>query len=317
MNGSGGHGSGHSAAPSKPGNSGHGSSAPGRPSKQISGHNGSHAPAPGRQVHSVHMHHSSPARVHPVHRDFVDHGSIGHFYGRDPHYFGYRVRYLPTHYVHSRWWGLDYYFYDGVFYRPWGAYYRVCRPPFGYVLADLALDATLAALDFAFYNSVYHSYNVVDDNYATIAEQNRIIAENNATIAATNATIAANNATIASQQGSTASRNDTRATESYELASSLGLVQSYADASVNYYYQDGTFYTVNADGKYQVIVPPAGALVESLPDDYDTIVLNGTQYYRVDETVYRSVIVDGKAYLEVLGQLMGDMAKKYGVYTES
>ena len=40
------------------------------------------------------------------------------------------------------------------------------------------------------------------------------------------------------------------------LASQLGLVQSYADASVNYYYQDGSYY---------VIVPPAGALVEELP----------------------------------------------------
>jgi len=237
----------------------------------------------------------------------MDHSRIGRFYGRNPHYFGYRVRYLPTHYVRSYWWGRDYYFYDGVFYRPWGGYYRVCRPPFGYCLADLVLDASFAALNFAYYSNVYHTYNVIDDNYATIAEQNRIIAQNNATIAA-------NNATIASQQSAMAATNDNRASESYALASSLGLVQSYADASVKYYYQDGTFYIINASGQYEVIVPPAGALIESLPDDYDTIVLNGTEYYRVDETVYRSVIVDGKPYLEVLGQLMGELAKEHNVY---
>ncbi len=249
--------------------------------------------------------HGSPARVHhdvhrvpPRHRDFVEYGHIGRFHGPHPHYFGYRVRVLPPHYTHSLWWHRDYYFYDGVFYRPYGAYWRVCRPPFGYTIGDALLDASLVALDFAWYSSLYHTYNVIDDNYATIASQNQVIAANNATIAAQNEAIAA---------------GSTKAAESYNLASSLGLVQSYADASVKYYYQDGTFYIINASGEYEVIVPPAGALVSELPDDYETITLGGNTYYRVDETVYRPVIVDGKPCLEVLGQLMGEMAKQYGV----
>ena len=88
------------------------------------------------------------------------------------------------------------------------------------------------------------------------------------------------------------------------LANSLGLVQSYADAGTQYFYNDGVFYVKGADGQYKVIVPPAGALVESLPDDYETIELQGQTYYKVDDTVYRMVVSDGKALFEVLGQIV-------------
>ena len=62
--------------------------------------------------------------------------------------------------------------------------------------------------------------------------------------------------------------NSDRALSSYELANRLGLVQSYAYANSQYYYQDGVFYVLE-NGQYKVIIPPAGALVTSLPDDYD------------------------------------------------
>ena len=95
--------------------------------------------------------------------------------------------------------------------------------------------------------------------------------------------------------------NSDRALSSYELANRLGLVQSYAYAHSQYYYQDGVFYVLE-NGQYKVIIPPAGALVTSLPDDYDVIVLNGVEYYKVDQTVYRTTLMDGNPYLEVLGQ---------------
>ena len=87
-------------------------------------------------------------------------------------------------------------------------------------------------------------------------------------------------------------------------ADRLGLVQSYADASSEYFYQDGIFYSKAADGQYKVIVPPAGALVDSLPDDYEMVTLDGNEYYKVDDTVYKVVLNDGKPYFEVMGQLM-------------
>ena len=77
------------------------------------------------------------------------------------------------------------------------------------------------------------------------------------------------------------------------------------------------FYINNDNGRYQTIVPPAGALVQSLPDDYDIITLGGVEYYRVDDTVYRLTLVEGAPYLEVLGQMYGSMARKYNSYYDN
>lgn len=180
--------------------------------------------------------------------------------------------------------------YNDIYYRPWGDYYVVCRPPYGVffrpTLVDLAIDA---AVRFSYYNRVARTYSIINDNWNTIAEQNAIIAQNNAAIAAGNAAYAAESERLSSQ--------------SYQLASSLGLIQSFADASVEYYYEDGVFFVKDVDGQYKVIVPPAGALVSTLPEDYETVVLGGAEYYKVDDTIYRTVVVDGDALFEVLGQV--------------
>ena len=60
---------------------------------------------------------------------------------------------------------------------------------------------------------------------------------------------------------------------------------------------------MDSDGEYKVILPPAGALVESLPEDFDMITLKGEEYYKVDDTIYKVTVSDGKPYFEVLGQL--------------
>jgi len=105
--------------------------------------------------------------------------------------------------------------------------------------------------------------------------------------------------------------NGNRALSAYELANSMGLVQSYAYANANYFYQDGIFYLVSASGAVSTIIPPAGALVTSLPDDYEVIVMNGIEYYLVDNTVYRTTLFGGEPYLEVLGQMYGSLYNKY------
>jgi hypothetical protein len=87
------------------------------------------------------------------------------------------------------------------------------------------------------------------------------------------------------------------------LVAQLGVVQNMADANAGYLYHDGVFYSRNAQGEYVVIVPPAGALVDSLPDDFETLTIDGNEYYMVDDTIYGLTVVDGKACLEVIGQL--------------
>ncbi|MBR4688785.1 MAG: hypothetical protein IKP01_10740, partial [Bacteroidales bacterium] len=238
-------------------------------------------------------------RVPPRERDFMAWDRPGHFWDHRPHYFGYRVRVLPPHYRRITHWGIDYYFYEGIYYRPFGGVYVVCRPPFGTPL-ERAIDRALFNLvRFSYYCNTYRTYNTVFDNYNVIAQQNLIIAQNNARIAAQNASYALNSG---------------RALSAYELANKLGLVQSYAYANSDYFYQDGVFYSVSASGTYTTIVPPAGALVSSLPDDYETIVLNGVEYYMVDNTVYRTILFDGQPYLEVLGQMYGSLYNQYSIY---
>jgi hypothetical protein len=101
----------------------------------------------------------------------------------------------------------------------------------------------------------------------------------------------------------TVARTYAKAQEAYRLANGLGLVQSYADTGTSYFYHDGVFYVQGTDGQYYVIVPPAGALVETLPEDFEIVVLGGNEYYKVDNTIYRVVINEGKPYFEVLGQM--------------
>lgn len=238
-------------------------------------------------------------RIPPRERDYLPYNRPGRFYGVDPHYYGYRVHHLPPRYRRYTYWGVDYYFYDGIYYRPWGNVYVVCRPPFGVTFEVSLLGATLRAVNFAYYCNSYRVYSAIDANNRIIDQQNLIIAQNNATIAAQNSAMAL---------------NTTHANTAYTLANSLGLVQSYAYANEPYYYQDGVFYRVNAAGQYEVIVPPAGALVGELPDDYETITLGGQEFYKVDDTVYRLTLVNGVPQLEVLGQMYGNLARQYNLY---
>ena len=238
-------------------------------------------------------------RVPPRQRDPMAWDRPGHFWGDHPHYYGYRINTPPPTWRRISHWGIDYYYYNGIYYRPYGGYYVVCRPPFGTPLENAIDRAILRAIRFAYYYDTYRTYESVFDYYNVIARQNLIIAQQNARIIARNSNYAI---------------NSNKALSAYELANRLGLVQSYAYANAEYFYQDGVFYTVSASGVYSTIVPPAGALVTSLPDDYEIIVMDGIEYYLVDNTVYRTTVFEGEPYLEVLGQMYGSLYNQYNIY---
>lgn len=243
--------------------------------------------------------HRNVQRIHPRDRAPMPFNRPARFWDHGPHCFGYRVDYLPHRHVVHYHWGVPYYYCDGLWYRHHAGIYYVCRPPFGRVFVPDVVDMVYDACRFAYYYDVYSSYRTINENASIITEQNATIAANNALIASQNADIALNRE---------------RAQLAYGTANSLGLVQSYADASVEYFYDDGVFFVKGADGQYVVIVPPAGALVQELPDDYEVIMLDGKQYYKVDDTVYEMTIVEGKACFQVLGQLTGDLAERYSSY---
>ena len=227
-------------------------------------------------------------KTHPHDRDFIGYDRPSHFWAGHNHCYGHRVRVLPSHVRRHVYHGITYYCYNDIWYRPYGGYYIVCRPPRGTVLAaNLIANMAWTAVRLSYYYTVANTYNRISANNAYIAQQNAVIAQNNATIAAQNQTIA---------------MNQQLASQAYGLANGLGLVQSYASAGSQYYYQDGVFYIMDTDGEYKVILPPAGALVDTLPEDYEMITLDGNEYYKVDDTIYRVVISEGRPYFEVLGQ---------------
>ena len=238
-------------------------------------------------------------RIPPRERGYLSYDRIPSFYEDDLHMYGYRIHTLPPSYKRYTYWGVDYYLYKNVYYRRYGNSYVVCRPPIGIVIDLGRHDIHFSRVHFAYYFDVYRPFDVVDRNYRISLEQNREIARNNAVLARQNQALAL---------------NSSRALSSYDIARALGLIQSFAGIDKDYFYQDGVFYTVKRNGRFEVIVPPAGALVDELPDDYDIIVLNGVEYYKVDDTVYRLVLIDGIPCLEVLGQMYGSMAHRYNYY---
>ena len=238
-------------------------------------------------------------RIPPRERGYMSYDRIPSFYEDDLHMYGYRIHTLPPSHKRYTYWGVDYYLYKNVYYRRYGNSYVVCRPPVGIVIDLGRHDIHFSRVHFAYYFDVYRPFDVVDRNYRIILEQNREIARNNAVLARQNQALAL---------------NTSRALSSYDIARALGLIQSFAGIDKDYFYQDGVFYTVKRNGRFEVIVPPAGALVDELPDDYDIIVLNGVEYYKVDDTVYRLVLIDGIPCLEVLGQMYGSMAHRYNYY---
>ena len=232
----------------------------------------------------------APPKVHPRDRDFMHYSAPSRFWTSHNHCYGHRVKVIPSYAHRYVYHGVTYYCYDDIWYRPYSGYYVVCRPPFGTVLAaNLIADMTWTAVKLSYYNTVMNTYSQINENNEYIAQQNAVIAQNNATIAAQNAQIAS---------------SQLMAQQAYTVANNLGLVQSYADASTNYYYQDGVFYVADSNGQYKVILPPAGAIVETIPEDHDMVTLaDGKEYYKVDDTVYRITIIDGKPLFEVLGQM--------------
>lgn len=282
---------------------------PGRPATPVNPGHGTrppHATAP----------RPTPSRVHPNRKPPIPHNRPVSFWNRGRHYFGYRITSLPPRHVRRVYWGVPYYIIDGVYYRLVSGAYYICRPPFGVVFTP-TVSLAGAICSFAYYADSYYRYRTVNENANLITQQNRIIAENNATIAAQNEIIARQNELLSGQGASTAaglaSMNSQRAAESGRLADRLGLVQSYASVNEEYYYDDGVFFTRNASGEYQTIVPPAGALIEELPEDYRIVTLDGEEYYAVDDTVYRMTAVGGTPYFEVLGQMTGSLAEMYSI----
>lgn len=193
------------------------------------------------------------ARPDKPNKPYVKPGKPSYWWSYDDHYYGHKVRMLPSRARRHVYHGVTYYCHNDIWYRPDGGHYVVCRPPYGLsVAAEIISGLAWTAVRMSYYNAMSDAYG----------------------------------------------------RSAYALADKLELKQSHAVQDSEYFYQDGVFYAKDARGEYRIILPPAGALVESLPEDFCKVTLDdGKEYYKVDETIYRFTIIDGKPYFEVVGQL--------------
>ena len=86
---------------------------------------------------------------------------------------------------------------------------------------------------------------------------------------------------------------------SYTPRTYATIVEAMND-DIDYYYKDGVFYIIGADGDYYVIEPPIGALVEEIPADFERVVIDDEILYKVDDTLYKVTVIDGVPYFEVV-----------------
>ncbi|MBR0499476.1 MAG: hypothetical protein IJJ72_00590 [Bacteroidales bacterium] len=182
-------------------------------------------------------------------------------YHRGYHYFGHRIHTLPIGYSLIRVGYRDYYYYDGIYYRPYlGGGYYICRPPLGTRIAEAMFDMAMTAI------AINTIRNEIERAQAA-AELSRFYAARNADYVV-------------------------RTSDDYYN------VNLASQAGQNYYYQDGVFYTLR-NGEYCVIEAPIGALIDEIPEDYDEVELGGKTYYQVEDTLFKPTIIDGKLRFEV------------------
>lgn len=71
--------------------------------------------------------------------------------------------------------------------------------------------------------------------------------------------------------------------------------------NVNYWYYYGTFYRmIDTSREYEVVVPPVGAIVESIPDGYEKLIIDGNTYYIVNGVQYMAIVYNGEIWYEVI-----------------
>jgi len=73
-------------------------------------------------------------------------------------------------------------------------------------------------------------------------------------------------------------------------------------AQPQYYYSQGTYYVKSYPNQYRVMSPPIGAQVPYIPEDCEEFILYGVTYYKVDDTYYTPVFVNGRIMFEVVGK---------------
>lgn len=174
------------------------------------------------------------------------------------HYYGYRVKTLPIGHTVVHYGGVSYHFHNGIYYRPYGVEYVICRPPIGAYFARSLFDLTLTSIKI---------------NMLTNAARK----------AARAATLAAEYAAINS---------------SYRVRTASQIAETIAYDNQDYYYDDGVFYIIKNGNYYVIEPPVGALVTQlpydyeviTLRGDdyyivdnalYEVVVIDGNLYFQV------------------------------------
>ncbi len=174
------------------------------------------------------------------------------------HYYGYRVKTLPIGHTVVHYGGVSYHFHNGIYYRPYGVEYVICRPPVGAYFARSLFDLTLTSIKI---------------NMLTNAARK----------AARAAALAAEYAAINS---------------SYRVRTASQIAETIAYDNQDYYYDDGVFYIIKNGNYYVIEPPVGALVTQlpydyeviTLRGDdyymvdnalYEVVVIDGNLYFQV------------------------------------
>lgn len=174
------------------------------------------------------------------------------------HYYGYRVKTLPIGHTVVHFGGVSYHFHNGIYYRPYGVEYVICRPPVGAYFARSLFDLTLTSIKI---------------NMLTNAARK----------AARAAALAAEYAAINS---------------SYRVRTASQIAETIAYDNQDYYYDDGVFYIIKNGNYYVIEPPVGALVTQLPYDYevitlrgedyymvdnalYEVVVIDGNLYFQV------------------------------------
>lgn len=174
------------------------------------------------------------------------------------HYYGYRVKTLPIGHTVVHYGGVSYHFHNGIYYRPYGVEYVICRPPVGAYFARSLFDLTLTSIKI---------------NMLTNAARK----------AARAAALAAEYAAINS---------------SYRVRTASQIAETIAYDNQDYYYDDGVFYIIKNGNYYVIEPPVGALVTQLPYDYevitlrgedyymvdnalYEVVVIDGNLYFQV------------------------------------
>ncbi len=76
--------------------------------------------------------------------------------------------------------------------------------------------------------------------------------------------------------------------------------------NIPYYYADGIYYVKtdrpeNNEEIYRAVVPPLGTIVPSLPEGSKVVIVDGKNYFRFDDVLYKEIVIEGTIKYVVTG----------------